>query len=1203
MRQLWVLSLGLSLSACDSSKDISDEIADGIVSGSDTCAPGNMPPFAYITSHDDGAVVLDGETETYKALVGDPDDDLSDLTVNWYVDGELVCEDAPVDADGQTECDITAAGPNSVIRVEVTDPDGYTDEDVVLVVDPGDGTPANTPPTCEITAPPTGSSGNLGETVELRGVVGDAEDAPEDLTVSWASDTLGVLGTSVADSAGAVELDTDLLSVGSHILILSVTDTAGATCVDFVGYEVQTDGESDNPPVVVITSPGDEDTYKEGEPIDFGAVVSDVEDEEEDLVVVWESDIDGVLSTEGADGEGEVGFSTDGLSPGEHIITVTVTDSDGNTTTDAVVIVVTENAGPSDPDVEIVPNPPYTNNDLYAVLVTEAVDPDGDPVTHSFSWTLDGVAYTDVSGRTIPSSATVKGQTWCVTVTASDGTTSSGSDTDCVVVQNTPPSIERVEIAPDTPTAGDPLTCAYFGFEDLDGDADVSRYSWSINGVYAGSGSTLTEGYVLGDLVTCTVTPSDGEDDGEPKSATVVIGNTAPVLASVTLGPDPAYTDDRMVCTPGSTTDADGAAGYAYSFRWEIDGVTVPGETDATLASSLHVKHQIVQCFATPSDGLVFGDEVGSNLVEIQNTPPTAPEIHIEPVAPDETDDLICVIDELSFDLDDDVVTYAFSWTVDGAPFSGATSTLRAGDTIPSEHTSGGETWICTVVPFDGEDVGPSDSAGVTIEDQCPPIGGYGTDGTVTLASGEVRSLSYDVALVTGNHTVGSSSFTVDDASGFTTGDELLVVMVRGDDDDCLDSGAGLWSVVNVASIDGERLHLRDPLDQDLLTAGGMSHQVIRIPHFESVTLGASARLTAPAFDGTVGGVLIFRAQDVVLGNLASIDMDAKGFRGGDVSLGFGEHQGGRAPIWEGVGGDGGYRCTTADCVGGPGADGDGGAGGGSGGGVAFAADGSAGGGGGGGAGSAVTGGGYGGVGATVGGAGATVMTPTFGGAGGGGGGPSAESQAACDDTDAERLTLGNGGQAGASGGCSGLSPAGGDSLGGGCGDGGPGGRGGGIVVLLADTLSGAAGASISADGASGGVGGDGADAPASSLHGGGGGGDGGEGAHGGRVVIVADYWGAGADLLDATASGGAGGRGGYGGSGSGTSRAAPGTDGEPGYGSSGGGGGAGQSGPTGEAGQVHVWGSWMSTATFPHRADPVYAMDFYGGAECFLEL
>jgi hypothetical protein len=52
-----------------------------------------------------------------------------------------------------------------------------------------------------------------------------------------------------------------------------------------------------------------------------------------------------------------------------------------------------------------------------------------------------------------------------------------------------------------------------------------------------------------------------------------------------------------------------------------------------------------------------------------------------------------------------------------------------------------------------------------------------------------------------------------------------------------------------------------------------------------------------------------------------------------------------------------------------------------------------------------------------------------------------------------------------------------------------------------------------------------------------------------------------------------------------------------------GGAGGGGQSGLTGEVGQVLVWGSWLYEISFDHSADPAFAMEFYGGVECFVEL
>ncbi|MGB0639001.1 MAG: hypothetical protein ACPGTU_06705 [Myxococcota bacterium] len=1199
MRHLLLVFSILCLSACESDKPV---VEGGTVSDTG-CEPANAAPYAYITSHSDGDVVPAGETEVFTGIVGDSDNELSELTVNWYVDGELVCADAAVDADGRTECDIPVTGENSVIRIEVVDPDGSVDEDVVVVKDLGDAPPENTPPTCEITAPPSGSDGDLDELVQFEGLVGDAEDAPEDLIVNWGSDTLGLLGSSTADADGNVSLDTDILTAGSHIIALQVTDSWGASCVDWISYDVQTEGETDTPPVVVITSPDDDDGFKAGESIEFEAIVNDVEDDADELTIVWESDIDGELSTDSASEDGTVDFSTDGLSEGEHVITITVTDSDGNTTTDTVVIVITSNAGPTAPDVEIVPDPAYTNNSLYAVLTAEASDPDGDAITYTYTWYVDGVFYTEGATTSVPAAATSKGQEWRVVVVASDGASSSDPVEDTVVIQNTPPSIESVSISPDSAAAGEPLSCAYAGFFDLDGDDDESRISWAVNGVYAGSGSTLTTGFGSGDTVSCTVTPNDGEDDGASLTDTITIDNTAPVLASVVLTPDPAYTDNTMVCTPGAVTDADGGTSFSYAYRWELNGVTVSGATSSTLAASRHVKHDDVQCFVTPSDADASGDEVGSNIVEISNTPPTAPEIHVEPSAPEEDDDLVCVIDVESTDLDGDSISYSFAWTVDGTPFTGAGSTVRPGDTISQEDTVAGESWVCTVTPNDGEEDGPSDSAGVTIEEQCGPLGGDGFDGEWVAESG-VTSMSMLMTTVVGDNPDGIAELRVADGSLFTPGDELFVMATKGPDSDCLASGAGIWQVAKIAEIDGDLLYLRDPLLYSVDTSSGQEHQVIRVAEYSEVRVESGATMTGPAFNGSTGGVLIFRTQMLTLDSGSSISMDGRGYRGASSGASSAESHQGRIGIAGGAGGSGGAGCVGSGCVGGAGSDGTGdGAGGGSGGGNSTIAVGDSGGGGGGGMGAT---GGEAGAGWTTGGMGGANLSGLVTG-GGGGGGAAYIGADDCADSDAERLLFGHGGTAGASGGCSDGGAGGEADGGGGCDAGASAGSGGGIIVILADEIVASSGSLVSADGVAGGDGGDG-EHGAAGGNAGGGGGDGGVGSGGGRIVFVADIWGAGADLMDAHATPGAGGSGGEGGNGSCLDGLVvpggmPDADGVDAPDECAGSGGGGATGASGADGQVHVFGSWSTTATFSYLPDPVYAIDFYGGVDCFIEM
>jgi len=86
------------------------------------------------------------------------------------------------------------------------------------------------------------------------------------------------------------------------------------------------------------------------------------------------------------------------------------------------------------------------------------------------------------------------------------------------------------------------------------------------------------------------------------------------------------------------------------------------------------------------------------------NCPPSAPEIELQPDPATHLDTLLCAILAPSTDPNPgDVVSYRYAWTVDDAP-------------APADRVDGarvlapgaGETWSCTVTPFDGTDEGPS---------------------------------------------------------------------------------------------------------------------------------------------------------------------------------------------------------------------------------------------------------------------------------------------------------------------------------------------------------------------------------------------------------------------------------------------------------------------------------------------------------------
>lgn len=61
---------------------------------------------------------------------------------------------------------------------------------------------------------------------------------------------------------------------------------------------------------------------------------------------------------------------------------------------------------------------------------------------------------------------------------------------------------------------------------------------------------------------------------------------------------------------------------------------------------------------------------------------------------------------------------------------------------------------------------------------------------------------------------------------------------------------------------------------------GIQAYQVIRIPRYYDLTINASSSITAPAWNGSTGGVIVLEAADIVTIN-GSVIADALGFRGG----------------------------------------------------------------------------------------------------------------------------------------------------------------------------------------------------------------------------------------------------------------------------------------------------------------------------------
>ena len=76
----------------------------------------NAAPEAAITSHEDGAAVKEATEILFLGAGSDPDHSVDELEGSWQSGASPLCEWTPLQADGVSECAVTA----SVLLTEIT---------------------------------------------------------------------------------------------------------------------------------------------------------------------------------------------------------------------------------------------------------------------------------------------------------------------------------------------------------------------------------------------------------------------------------------------------------------------------------------------------------------------------------------------------------------------------------------------------------------------------------------------------------------------------------------------------------------------------------------------------------------------------------------------------------------------------------------------------------------------------------------------------------------------------------------------------------------------------------------------------------------------------------------------------------------------------------------------------------------------------
>ena len=263
--------------------------------------------------------------------------------------------------------------------------------------------------------------------------------------------------------------------------------------------------------------------------------------------------------------------------------------------------------------------------------------------------------------------------------------------------QPTAPTAPKVSIGPLDPQTEDDLVAVIKQEStDEDGDEVVYAYAWLQNGLPREDLTTATvpaSETAKADVWEVTVTPSDGEIDGESGeagTAETTVLNTVPTV-TVAFAPEVPLTGDAVVAVP-TAVDADGDV-VTFTYTWTVDDLANDGLTD-TIPADRTEHGQVWGVTVTPADPEGAGEPVSAE-VQIANTPPEVLSVTLVPAEPYVTDDVVAVVE--GYDADADGITYAYTWFVDGTEvLSGPSDTLVADSFAKHQLVS------VEVVPNDG---------------------------------------------------------------------------------------------------------------------------------------------------------------------------------------------------------------------------------------------------------------------------------------------------------------------------------------------------------------------------------------------------------------------------------------------------------------------------------------------------------------------
>jgi len=193
----------------------------------------------------------------------------------------------------------------------------------------------NKAPTILIVSHSDGAEVQDGYVERFRATVSDDDNEFDELSIAWYVGEEVVCDWETATPAGESICEI-VFEEGDSSVIAEVRDSQGAGGRTEIAIVV---APTEAPIVELLTPIAGENHYSDGL-IQFSALVSDAEDEAEELIVTWTSSVDGELSLDNSiNASGEISDYTY-LTEGNHAIELRVEDTTGKFSTEEVVIQV-----------------------------------------------------------------------------------------------------------------------------------------------------------------------------------------------------------------------------------------------------------------------------------------------------------------------------------------------------------------------------------------------------------------------------------------------------------------------------------------------------------------------------------------------------------------------------------------------------------------------------------------------------------------------------------------------------------------------------------------------------------------------------------------------------------------------------------------------------------------------------------------------